>query len=88
MSKGGTIALTKYLASFFAEYNVRVNAIASGGIYNNQEDNFLQNYSKRVPLKRMASEKDISNMIEFLISDNSAYVTGTVIPVDGGWSAT
>ncbi len=86
--KGGTIALTKYLASFYGEYNVRVNAIAPGGIYNNQEKAFLKNYSERIPLGRMASEEDVSNLIIFLLSDLSSYITGTVIPIDGGWSAT
>ncbi len=86
--KGGTIALTKYLASFYAEFNVRVNAIAPGGIFNNQNQAFLTNYSKRVPLGRMATEKDVVNLILFLLSDESSYITGSVIPVDGGWSAT
>ena len=86
--KGGTIALTKYLASFYGEYNVRVNAIAPGGIYNNQEKAFLKNYSERIPLGRMATEEDVSNIIIFLLSDLSSYITGTVIPIDGGWSAT
>ena len=86
--KGGTIALSKYLASFYAEYNVRVNAIAPGGIFNNQEEIFLSNYYERVPLGRMANEQDVVNLIKFLLSDDSSYITGTVIPVDGGWSAT
>ena len=86
--KGGTIALTKYLASFYAEFNVRVNAIAPGGIFNNQNETFLSNYSNRVPLGRMATEKDVANLIIFLLSEESSYITGTVIPVDGGWSAT
>ena len=86
--KGGTIALTKYLASFYAEFNVRVNAIAPGGIFNNQNPTFLSNYSKRVPLGRMANEKDIVNLMLFLLSEESSYITGSVIPVDGGWSAT
>lgn len=86
--KGGTIALTKYLASFYAEFNVRVNAIAPGGIFNNQNPTFLSNYSKRVPMGRMAIEKEIVNLMLFLLSEESSYITGTVIPVDGGWSAT
>ena len=86
--KGGTIALTKYLASLYGEHNVRVNAIASGGIYNNQPEQFLSNYSQRVPLGRMGSEKDIANLIKYLLADESSYISGSVIPVDGGWSAT
>lgn len=86
--KGGTIALTKYLASFFGEYNVRVNVITPGGIFNNQPEIFLGNYSKRVPLQRMAFEDEVSNTISFLLSDQSTYITGATIPIDGGWSAT
>tara|TARA_A100001035_G_C27730252_1_gene476423 strand:+ start:367 stop:1128 length:762 start_codon:yes stop_codon:yes gene_type:complete len=86
--KGGTIALTKYLASFYAEFNVRVNAIAPGGIFNNQNEKFLSNYYERVPLGRMATEEDVVNLIKFLLSEDSSYITGAIIPVDGGWSAT
>ena len=86
--KGGTIALTKYLASFFAEFNVRVNAIAPGGVFNNQPDSFVSNYNSRIPMGRMASGLDIANAVNYLLSDQSSYVTGVVLPVDGGWSAT
>ncbi len=86
--KGGTIAFTKYLASFFGEYNVRVNVITPGGIFNNQPEVFLNNYSKRVPLQRLAFEDEVSNSIIYLLSDHSTYITGATIPIDGGWSAT
>jgi NAD(P)-dependent dehydrogenase (short-subunit alcohol dehydrogenase family) len=85
-SKGGLIQLTRYLSSYLAP-RVRVNAIAPGGILRNQEREFLENYSARVPLGRMALEADISGVVSFLLSPNSQYITGEVIAVDGGWTS-
>ena len=87
-SKGWMITATKAMAIELAPHKVRVNAIAPGGIFNNQNPTFISNYSKRVPLGRLANEKDIVNLMLFLLSEDSSYITGAVIPVDGGWSAT
>lgn len=85
--KAGAIGLTKYLSSYFAESNVRVNAIAPGGVANNQPKGFTNKYNSYVPMKRMANPDDIVGAVVFYASDESSYVTGTVLPVDGGWTA-
>jgi len=83
-TKGGMQMFSKYLASFFAKDNVRVNCIAPGGFFNNQPEPFLSRYIKKVPLGRMAYHDDLKGITVFLASDASSYLTGAVIPLDGG----
>lgn len=83
-SKGGVIALTKHLASLWAEKGVRINCVSPGGIFDNQSENFVNAYSKRVPLGRMAQKHEVSGAMLYLASDLSSYVTGANIVVDGG----
>jgi NAD(P)-dependent dehydrogenase (short-subunit alcohol dehydrogenase family) len=85
--KGGLINLTRYMASYFGPHNVRVNTVSPGGIFNNQNITFVQNYEKKVPMRRMGTPDDIAPSIEFLLSDESSYITGQNIIVDGGWTA-
>lgn len=85
--KSGCIGFSKYLSSYFAEDGVRVNVLAPGGIFNNQPESFTKRYNEMVPMRRMASAKDIVGATVFLASDASSYVTGAVIPIDGGWTA-
>ncbi len=85
--KAGMINFTRYLATRFARYNIRVNCISPGGLYTGQAESFVNNYIKRTPLGRMANEDDIKGAIVFLASDASAYVTGENLVVDGGWTA-
>jgi Dehydrogenases with different specificities (related to short-chain alcohol dehydrogenases) len=85
--KGGIISLTKYLATYYAKYNIRANTISPGGVFNGQAGAFVKKYAKRTPLNRMASPKDIVGAVIFLSSDASSYVTGQNLIVDGGWSA-
>ena len=85
-NKGGMIMFSKYLASYYAEYNVRVNCIAPGGIFNNQSKQFIKNYISKVPMKRMGFPKDLNGVAVFLASDSSSYITGATIPVDGGFT--
>jgi NAD(P)-dependent dehydrogenase (short-subunit alcohol dehydrogenase family) len=85
-TKGGMIMFSKYLASYFAQHNVRVNCIAPGGMYDNQEESFVEKYTQRVPMKRMAYPDDLKGVAVFLASSASEYITGSVIPVDGGFS--
>jgi NAD(P)-dependent dehydrogenase (short-subunit alcohol dehydrogenase family) len=85
--KAGCIGISKYFSSYFAQKSVRVNVIAPGGVSNNQPEAFTRRYNERVPMKRMATAKDIAGAAVFLASDESSYVTGIVLPVDGGWSA-
>ncbi|MCD6068713.1 MAG: short-chain dehydrogenase/reductase [Bacteroidetes bacterium] len=85
--KGGLINLTRYLASYYGKFNVRVNCISPGGIFDNQPEPFLSNYNKKVPLKRMGTPADIAPSVSFLMSDEAAYITGHNLVIDGGWTA-
>ena len=85
--KGAIINLTKYLASYLGKYNIRVNCISPGGVFNNQAESFIKKYCERVLLgKRMANVDDLTGILLFLLSDTSKYLTGQNIVVDGGWS--
>jgi len=86
-TKGGMIMFSKYLASYFAKANVRVNCIAPGGFFNHQGEPFLRQYLRKVPMGRMAYHDDLKGVAVFLASAASAYLTGTVIPIDGGFTA-
>lgn len=85
-SKGGLLQLTRWLSTTLAP-KIRVNSISPGGIFRNQNKKFVQRYIERTPMKRMASENDILGAITYLSSEESNYVTGQNIIVDGGWSA-
>jgi len=85
--KGGITNFTRFLASYFGKYNVRVNCVSPGGIFDNQEPIFVKNYEHKVPLKRMGIPSDIAGPVAFLLSDDSAYVTGHNLMADGGWTA-
>ena len=82
--KHGMIGLTKYLASFWADQGVRVNAISPGGVYTDQPADFVKKLSKHVPLHRMANVNEYKAAVVFLVSDASAYMTGANLVVDGG----
>ena len=84
VTKGGLIQLTRWLATTIAP-NIRVNSISPGGIYRGQPEEFVSKYSNRTPLGRMAVEDDFKGAVAFLSSDLSAYVTGQILRVDGGW---
>ena len=85
--KGGIINLTRYLASYFGGYNIRVNSLCPGGVYNNQNSTFVKAYSKKTPLKRMGNPEELASAALFLASDAASYISGATIMVDGGWSA-
>jgi len=86
--KGGLISLGRYLAAYWGEKNIRVNCISPGGVYHEGEnDTFLEKYSAKVPLGRKAKVEEISGAVVYLASDESSYVTGQNILVDGGWTA-
>ena len=85
-SKGGLIQFTRWLATTISPA-VRVNAISPGGVLRNQPKSFQDRYESRVPLARMASEQDFKGALAFLSTDLSAYVTGHILEVSGGWGA-
>lgn len=85
-SKAGLVALTKYLAVHMASKGVRVNAISPGGIQSSQGPEFTSRYSGRTPLQRLATYKEVVDVIVFLLSGESSYMTGSNVVVDGGFS--
>ena len=84
--KGGLINFTRYLASYFGKYNIRTNCVSPGGIFDNHNEIFVKNYENKVPMKRMGSPSDIAPSIAFLLSDDSKYITGQNLIIDGGWT--
>jgi NAD(P)-dependent dehydrogenase (short-subunit alcohol dehydrogenase family) len=82
--KHGIIGLTKYTASYWAKKNIRCNAIAPGGIFNNQDKNFLNEIKKIIPIGRMAKKNEYNDLVLFLCSKSSSYLTGSVVISDGG----
>jgi NAD(P)-dependent dehydrogenase (short-subunit alcohol dehydrogenase family) len=84
--KTGLIGLTRYLATYWANVGIRVNAISPGGVYNNQPEEFVQKLSTLIPLGRMAKMEEYQAAILFLCSDASSYMTGTNLVMDGGRS--
>ena len=85
--KSGMHNLTRFLAGNYGPKGVRCNCLALGGLFANQHPAFVENYSKATYLGRLACEEDVKGIIVYLASDASKYLTGTVIPLDGGYSA-
>lgn len=83
----GLINLNRYMARIMEGRNVRFNCISPGGLFNHQPDAFLKNYTKKVPLKRMANNDDIKGLVVLLASEAGAYINGENILMDGGLNA-
>jgi len=84
--KHGLIGLTKYLATYWADRGVRVNAISPGGVFNNQDPAFVERLTRLIPMGRMARVDEYCAAVQFLCSDASSYMTGQNMVVDGGRS--
>ena len=82
--KTGLIGLTRYLATYWADQNIRVNALSPGGVYNDQDDNFVTKIEKVIPMGRMANKDEYKSAIKFLCTDASSYMTGQNLIFDGG----
>lgn len=87
VSKSAIFNLTRYLATYWAKDNVRVNTLTLAGVFNNQDPRFLEEYCRHIPIGRMAKEDEYNGAVIFLASDASAYMTGSNMVIDGGWTA-
>jgi len=85
-AKHGVIGMTKYLATYYAKSNIRVNCISPGGVYTNQSEEFVDKLTNLIPMGRMASKDEYMGSVVFLCSDESSYMTGHNLVVDGGMS--
>ena len=85
--KTGLIGLTRYLSTYWADKNVRCNAMCPGGVENGQPEEFLKKINSRIPLGRMAHVNEYQGVLIWMLSDASSYLNGAIIPVEGGRTA-
>jgi NAD(P)-dependent dehydrogenase (short-subunit alcohol dehydrogenase family) len=85
--KHGLIGLTRYLSTYWAERGVRANSLSPGGVYNNQDEAFVEKLTNLIPLGRMANIDEYKAAVVFLVSDASSYMTGANLTIDGGRTA-
>ena len=87
VSKSGILNLTRYLAVYWAKKGVRVNTLTISGVFNQQDQDFLDAYCQRIPIGKMANPEDYNGAVLFLASAASQYMTGSNVIIDGGWTA-
>lgn len=87
ISKSSLLNLTRYLATYWADSGVRVNSVTLAGVFNDQDQEFLENYNPKVPLGRMAREDEYNGAMVYLMSGASSYMTGSNMVIDGGFTA-
>tara|TARA_Y100000593_G_C4251764_1_gene307543 strand:+ start:128 stop:805 length:678 start_codon:yes stop_codon:yes gene_type:complete len=86
LSKSSVVMMTKYLATYYPKFNI--NTVILGGVYQEEFDkNFVKKYNENTPIKRMMDVNEVTSCFDFLLKEESSYVTGTEIKVDGGWTA-
>lgn len=86
-TKAGVIMMTKYLSANYAQENIQVNAISPGGILREQSEDFVSNYTDKTPAGRMGNPTDLHSSLKLLLDENSNYINGQNITVDGGFTS-
>ena len=84
VAKAGVVNLTKYLATYLAKKNIRVNSLSPAGVYNNQSDKFVSKFSNLIPMNRMAEPDEYKGAVVFMCTDASSFMTGHNLVIDGG----
>ena len=85
-AKAGIIAMTKYLAKYYKDYNIKVNCISPGGVLNSQDPLFVRKYNNDCLSKGMLEPHDLNGIVEFLLDEKSAFINGQNIIIDDGWT--